>query len=213
MIPQATTLQADQHDDSISILPVFVEQSASEKLLLKPSWFVVALTLKGRLCLQLQHCYVRDQLVELGMRRKMAAIIVRAFFDHWVEALSKVEHQGRSMLFATADLGGKRMWTAFGSEDKFSAFQELLPEDEPPKRLYTVKLGEIMDGIRHRAQKADIHLGSFFLPPEHPFFIKCTTEFRAAREKALNQFDPLRKPPRGPSERERQAFEDTLCTI
>jgi hypothetical protein len=156
---------------------------------------------------------IRDQLVELGMRRKMAAIIVRAFFDHWVEALSKVEHQGRSMLFATADLGGKRMWTAFGSEDKFSAFQELLPEDEPPKRLYTVKLGEIMDGIRHRAQKADIHLGSFFLPPEHPFFIKCTTEFRAAREKALNQFDPLRKPPRGPSERERQAFEDTLCTI
>jgi hypothetical protein len=157
---------------------------------------------------------IRDQLNdehECGMRRKTAAFIVRAFFDQWAEAVSKVEHLHQAMLFATADHGDKKMWAAFGPTKDFRAFLDLLPE--PPKRLYTVDVTAIMARIQQRAQKADIVLGNFFLPPDHPLFIKWTTEFRAAREKAQAQFDPLKKPMRGPSERERQSFEDALCTI
>ena len=79
--------------------------------------------------------------------------------------------------------------------------------------FFTVDVMAIMDGIQQRAKKAGIHLGNFFLPPDHPLFVKWITEFRTAREKAQAQFDPIKKPMRGPSERERQAFEDVLRTI
>ena len=161
---------------------------------------------------------IRDELTGYGLRRKVAAFIVRAFFDKWIEAVSKVEYEGRPMLFATGGVDDKTMWAALGPAEGLRKFLELLPEElqpdlQAPRRLYTVNVADIMDRIQQRAKKTSIHLGNFFLPPDHPLFIKWITEFRTAREKAQAQFDPIKKPMRGPSERERQAFEDVLCTI
>jgi hypothetical protein len=156
---------------------------------------------------------IRDQLTDYRLERKVAAFIVRAFFDKWIEAVAKVEYQGRPMLFATGGVDDKTMWAAVGPAEGFRAFLELLPEEQAPKRLYTVEVATIMNDIQQRAKKAGIIAGNFFLPPEHPMFIKWTAEFRNARERAQAQFDPLKKPWRGPSERERQVFEDMLSTV
>lgn len=152
---------------------------------------------------------IRDQLTERGMKRKLAAWYVLAFSDQWLEGVSRVEHLHHAILLAVADLGGGQWWAAFGAAEKFLAFLKTLPK--PPERLYTVELAEIMDDIRERAQKAGIHLGDFILPPNHPQLVQWTTAFRNARGKELAQW--FKKPPRGPTERERQAFEDLLCTI
>ena len=95
---------------------------------------------------------IRDQLTDLNMKRKTAALIVRAFFDQWVAAVSRAEYLHQAMLFATADHGDNKMWAAFGPANDFRAFLELLPE--PPKRLYTVDVSAIMDNIQRRAKKA-----------------------------------------------------------
>ena len=95
--------------------------------------------------------------------------------------MSKVEHLHQAMLFATADHGDNKMWAAFGPAKDFRPFLTALPE--PPKRLYTVDVTAIMDGIEQRAKKAGIHLGNFFLPPDDPLFIKWITEFRTARKR------------------------------
>ena len=154
---------------------------------------------------------IRDQLTERGMKRKLAAWYVLAFSDQWLEGVSRVEHQQQAILLAVADLGGGEWWAAFGAAEKFLAFLKAQALPKPPERLYTVELAEIMNDIHQRAQKAGIHLGDFILAPNHPQLVQWTTAFRNAREKELAQW--FKKPPRGPSERERRAFEDVLCTI
>jgi hypothetical protein len=152
---------------------------------------------------------IRDQLNGRGMKRQLAAWYVRAFSDHWLQGLSLAEHMGKTVLLAVAEHSGDQWWAAFGPSEEFLKFLETLPK--PPERLYTVELAGIMNGIRQRAQKAGIHLGDFVLRPDHPQLVQWISKFKNARDKELAQW--FRKPPRGPSERERQAFEDVLCTI
>jgi hypothetical protein len=152
---------------------------------------------------------IRDRLNERGMKRKLAAWYVRAFSDQWLEGVSRVEHLQREILLAVAYVGGGQWWAASGPSEEFLTFLKELRK--PPEQLYTVELAEIMEDIRQHGQKDGIHLGDFILPPSHPQLIKWTTAFRKAQEKELAQW--FKKPPRGPSERERQAFEDVLCTI
>ncbi len=152
---------------------------------------------------------IRDKLNERGMKRQMAAWYVRGFSDQWIEGVSRVEHQQQAILLAVAYLGGGQWWAATGLKEDFLAFLEEQPK--MPEQLYTVELAEVMDDIKKRAQKAGIHLGDFFLPPDHPQLVQWTTQFKNAREKELAQW--FRRPPRGPTERERRTFEDVLCTI
>ena len=152
---------------------------------------------------------IRDKLTKRGMKRKLAAWYVRAFSDQWLQGVSSVEHMDQAILLAVAHLGDEHWWAASGPSEEFLAFLKGLPK--PPEQLYTVELVEVMDDIRKRAQKAGIHLGDFFLRPDQPQFIQWTTAFRNAREKELAQW--FKNQPRSPSERERRAFEDVLCTI
>jgi hypothetical protein len=152
---------------------------------------------------------IRDRLTGRGMKRKLAAWYVRAFADQWLQGVSRVEHRHHAILLAVADRGGGQWWAASGPMEEFLAF--LKKQAKMPERLYTVELAEVVDDIRKRAQKAGIHLGDFILPPDHPQLVQWTTNFRNAREKELAQW--FKKAPRGPSERERQGYEDILCTI
>jgi hypothetical protein len=152
---------------------------------------------------------IRDWLTERGLKRKLAAWYVRAFADEWLKGLSRVEHLHHTILLAVADRGGGEWWAAAGPKEYFLEFLEEQPK--MPEQLYTVELAEVVDEIKKRAQKAGIHLGDFILPPNHPQLIEWTTKFRNAREKELAQW--FKKPPRGPTERERQGYEDILCTI
>jgi hypothetical protein len=152
---------------------------------------------------------IRDKLNERGMKRKLAAWYVRAFSDHWLEGVSRVEHLDQAILLAVACVGDGRWWAAFGAAEEFLTFLKGLPR--PPEQLYTIDLAEVVEHIKKNAKKAGIHLGDFILPPNHPQLIEWTTAFRNARENELAQW--FKKPPRGPTERERRAYEDQLCTI
>jgi hypothetical protein len=152
---------------------------------------------------------IRDKLNERGMKRQLAAWYVRAFADEWLKGLSRVEHLHHEVLLAVAHHGGGQWWAASGPKEEFIAFLKAQPK--MPEQLCSVELAEVVDDIEKRADKAGIHLGDFILPPDHPQLVKWTTQFRSARDKELALW--FKKPPRGPTERERQGYEDILCTI
>jgi hypothetical protein len=152
---------------------------------------------------------MRDQLTDYGLKRRLAANIVRGWFDQWAECVSRAEHSQESMLFVVADTGSDKWFTCFGPAAQLPHFVATIPEQQLPRRLFVVNVAQLMLDIQVRAQKAGIELGSFFLPLEHPLFVEWVGEFKRAREKALA--DPFSKPIRGPTQRERQAIEKQLC--
>ena len=150
---------------------------------------------------------IRDQLTDYGLKRRLAANIVRGWFDQWAECVSRAEH-GEAMLFAMADPGGDKWFTCFGPAAQLPKFMETM--QQLPQRFFIVDVAQLMLDIQVRAQKAGIELGSFFLPVDHPLFVEWASECKQARERALA--DPFSKPVRrGPTQRERQAIEKQLC--
>ena len=151
---------------------------------------------------------IRDQLTDYGLKRRLAANIVRGWFDQWAECVSRAEYCEETMLFAVADTGTDIWFTCFGPAAQLRDF--LATEQQLPRRLFIVNVSQLMSDIQLRAKKVGIELGNFFLPVEHPLFVEWASEFKRAREKALA--DPFNKPIcRGPTQREREAVEKQLC--
>jgi hypothetical protein len=135
---------------------------------------------------------LRDDLAKV-LPRKTASVIVRGFFDLWIEAVARAEHGGESIIFLVAQLvSGPDEWRcAIGPAAKLSEHIAQLP---PWKVCVTADVGEIMRGIRERASNKGIDLsgGSFFLPLDHPLTQEWISEFRAARQKAGFEPKPVR---------------------
>jgi hypothetical protein len=115
---------------------------------------------------------IRDKLNELGLKRKLAAVITRGFFDRWVEGVSFAEHAGQSIVFVVVELDpkkfGDRPWVcAVGPTAKLDDYIRTLPS--PRRRILFVDLREMLDDIRKRGVKAGLDMSAhFFVPPDHP---------------------------------------------
>jgi hypothetical protein len=153
-----------------------------------------------------------DDLRRSGMARRAAAMVVRGFFDKWIEAVARIEHRDEAVLFAVAEQSPGVWWCAAGLADQLPGFIR----SNPPRRLFVVNIAMIMLDMKKRAAKAgfDLSGGSFFLPPDHELYLQWTDEFRERREAAQAQFDPLHmKPPRPLSAPQRRTVETASCRI
>jgi hypothetical protein len=156
---------------------------------------------------------VRDDLNRSGMVRRGAAMVARAFFDRWIEAVSRIEHRGEAVLFAVAEQTENVWWCASGLADQLPKF---LANRPPLRRLFVVNIAEIMLNIRARAEQAgfDLSGGSFFQPPDDKLYLEWMREFSERRAAVQAQFDPLHmKPPRHPSAQQRRVIEGMTCRI
>jgi hypothetical protein len=159
---------------------------------------------------------VRDDLSRdasrAGMPRRGAAMVVRGFFDKWIEAVARIEHRGEDVLFVVAEQAEGIWWCGTGLAAQLPDFIR----NQPPRRLFCVNIAAILLAMRSRAEKAgyDLTGGSFFLPPDHELYLQWVKEFRERREVAQQQFDPLHmKPPRSLSVPQRRTIETASCRI
>jgi hypothetical protein len=155
---------------------------------------------------------VRDELAGQGMVRRAAAMITRAFFDKWIEAVARIEHRCEPVVFAVAEQSAGVWWCGTGNADGLADY---VRTQSPLRRLFVVNVEQILAGMKHRGERADFDLrGNFFLPPDHPLFTEWIAEFAARRTAVPERFDPLHmRPPRAPDARQRRAIEDTTCGI
>ena len=155
---------------------------------------------------------IRDDLSRSGMLRRAAAMVVRGFFDKWIEAVARIEHRGEDVLFVVAEQAEGIWWCGTGLAAQLPDFIR----NQPPRRLFCVNIAAILLAMRSRAEKAgyDLTGGSFFLPPDHELYLQWVKEFRERREVAQQQFDPLHmKPPRSLSVPQRRTIETASCRI
>jgi hypothetical protein len=147
-----------------------------------------------------------------GMSRRGAAMVTRAFFDKWVDCVSRIEHRDEDVLFAVGEQSPGVWWCGAGLAGQLPSYLR----SNPPRRIFIVNVAAMMFNMRERAEKAgyDLSGGSFFLPPDHELYVQWTKEFRERREAAQEQFDPQHmKPPKPLSVHQRRTIETSSCRI
>jgi hypothetical protein len=153
-----------------------------------------------------------EDLRRSGMGRRAAAMVVRGFFDKWIEAVARIEHRDEAVLFAVGEQAPGVWWCGVGLADQLPGYLR----SNPPRRIFIVNVAAIMLHMRERAEKAGFDLtgGSFFLPPDHPLYQEWIKEFAERRDAAQAQFDPLHmKAPRPLSAPQRRVIETSSCRI
>jgi hypothetical protein len=174
-----------------------------------------------------EHCWLIDGVALLirnelrrdnGMARRAAAMVVRRFFDKWVECVSRIEHRGEDVLFAVAEQTPTVWWCGAGLAAQLPDFIR----SNPPRRLFVVNVENIMRDMRERAKRAgfDLSGGSFFFPPDHELYQQWLKESVERRSAAQAQFDPSQaqaqfdpshmKPPRPLTAQQRRMIETCL---
>ena len=152
---------------------------------------------------------IRDKLTKRGMKRKLAAWYVRAFSDQWLQGVSSVEHMDQAILLAVAYLGGETGGPHLGRRRNFlPSLKGCRNRPNSCTRLSWWRSWTVSGNVPKRP--ASISAISSFGPINRSLSSGLPhSEMRG--EKELAQW--FKNPPRGPSERERRAFEDVLCTI
>jgi hypothetical protein len=125
---------------------------------------------------------IRDELNELGLKRKMAAHMTRCFFDRWVEGVSFVQHEKQTIVFGATQLDDDLWVSAVGPAAKLDQYIATLPR--PRRRSFFVDLHDIIADIRARGEKAGLDMRSrpFFFPPDHPQMIETKKYWEAWRK-------------------------------
>lgn len=130
-----------------------------------------------------------DDLAAQGLARRQAAHIVRTFFDRWIEAVSRIEHNNEAIVFTVCELDpavcdGNDMRVGIGPADGVTEFKLSLLG---LKRMVIVNVAQIMHDVemRGRAASLDLTVGDFFLPPNHPLFVEWIADFRRWRTLAF----------------------------
>jgi hypothetical protein len=129
---------------------------------------------------------IRDELHERGLSRKLAADIVRGFFDRWAEAVSHADHDDQDVVFGVVELDPKIQvdnWIcAIGPVEKLADYLMSLPR--PQRRVLFVHLRDLLSEIRGRAAKAKLDLsGRFFVPPDHRLLAQINADWSNWRAK------------------------------
>ncbi|WP_454619349.1 hypothetical protein [Bradyrhizobium cenepequi] len=124
---------------------------------------------------------LRDELQELGLSRKLAASIVRGFFDRWAEGVAYADHENQDVIFAVIEFDPRKFrdvpWVCtVGPAEKFEDYLKTLPR--PRRRIVFVHLRETLADLRERAAKAKVELPEhFFVSPEHPLLAQIKTDW------------------------------------
>jgi hypothetical protein len=124
---------------------------------------------------------LRDGLNELGLTRKFAAEITRAFFDRWAEAVSIAEHTGRTTVFVVAEVDRRSSpWIcAAGPHNQLHKFVRSLPR---PQRVLFIEMLDLIEGLRKRGTAAGIDMSAnFFVPPDHAFLAEVKRDWERWR--------------------------------
>jgi hypothetical protein len=151
---------------------------------------------------------ILDDLHHNGIRRLLAAMIVRGFSDKWLEAASRIEHRREAVVFAVAEQQEENWWCGAGLAAELPAF---IASGPPPKRLFIVNVAGHMFSMQERALKAglDLSVGSWVFPPDESTFVAWAHDFAARRESALR---PGKLPPAlGPHWR--KTIEGATCIL
>jgi hypothetical protein len=140
-------------------------------------------------------------LAQGGLPRKLAADIVRGFFDRWAEGIAHAEHDGQDVVFYAAELdpskfGGDNNWRCgVGPADGFEKHLASLPK--PLKRVLFIHLLDALKDIRRCAAESGVDLSGarFFVPPDHPLLAEIKTDWATWRAKS-NVTGPSVKTPK-----------------
>jgi hypothetical protein len=147
------------------------------------------------------------------LHRRAAAVVTRAFWPEWAEALARIEHRGEPVLFALGQLRDTVWWCGAGHADELPKF---VAQQPPMRRLLTVNIARHKFEMEERAKMLclDLSRGSFILAPDDARFVEWMTEFRQARDRAQARFDPLHlRAPRAPSARLRRSVAEATCPL
>jgi hypothetical protein len=114
---------------------------------------------------------IRDGLNDLGLSRKLAAVITRGFFDRWVEGVVHADHDRQSIVFVVVELDPKKLvhpWVcAIGPDAKLDDYIRGLPA--PQRRVLFIELRDLIDDIRNRGMEAGLDMSApFFVSADHP---------------------------------------------
>jgi hypothetical protein len=140
---------------------------------------------------------LRDELNERGLPRKVAAAVVRGFFDNWAEGFSNADYGDQDFMFGVVELDpeefGDSWRCAIGPADQYDDYLKRLPW--PQRRAVFVHLREMLVNIRSRAAKAKLDLSArVFVPPDHPLIAETRSYWKKWR--AHNKVGPRAKFPK-----------------
>jgi hypothetical protein len=129
---------------------------------------------------------LRDELHGRGLPRKLAADIVRGFFDRWAEGVAHADHDGQDVVFVVVEVDPKiqadSWFCAIGPAGKLCDYLMSLPR--PQRRALFVHLRAVLADIRGRAAKAELELsGCFFVAPDHALLAQIKTDWSTWRVK------------------------------
>lgn len=156
---------------------------------------------------------LRDDLAEV-VPRKLAANIVRGFFDRWAEGVAHAEHDGQDVVFVVAEPDPRRYgkdanwYCAVGPAEKLGAYVASLPQ--PLRRVLVIHMRETLADIRRGAANVRLDLSGahFFVPPDHPMLTEVKTEW--AKWRAENNVTGTRARFPKVDKQRRHAIEEVL---